>query len=181
MTAETATPQPEMPARAVPAAAPPKAGQPAAPQPAPVRTLDALAIRKAIPHRYPFLLIDKVEVLEEDKKAVGTKMVTINEEFFQGHFPAQPVMPGVLIVEALAQTACAMMLSKPGYEGKIAFFMGIEEAKFRAPVLPGTVLKLHVETLRLGRASKFRGEATVDGKLAAEAIITAALVDKAAL
>jgi 3-hydroxyacyl-[acyl-carrier-protein] dehydratase len=142
--------------------------------------MDINAIRKAIPHRYPFLLIDKVEILEEDKKAVGTKMVTINEEFFQGHFPEQPVMPGVLIVEALAQTACAMMLSKPGYEGKLAFFMGIEEAKFRSPVLPGSELKLHVEVLRLGRASKFRCQALVEGKLAAEAVITAALVDRQA-
>jgi beta-hydroxyacyl-ACP dehydratase FabZ len=148
------------------------------PQAAAVRTLDVAAIRKAIPHRYPFLLVDKVEVVEEDKKAIGTKCVTINEEFFQGHFPNQPVMPGVLIIEALAQTACVMMLSKPGYENKLALFMGIEEAKFRSPVLPGMVLKLEVTVLRLGRASKFSCAAFVDGKLAAEAVITAALVDK---
>ena len=139
-----------------------------------------MAIRKAIPHRYPFLLVDKVEVLEEDKRGVGTKMVTINEPFFQGHFPEQPVMPGVLILEALAQTACAMLLSKGGYENKLAFFMGIDGAKFRSPVLPGSVLKLHIEVLRLGRAGKFRGEATVEGKLAAEAEMTFALVDKQA-
>jgi len=145
---------------------------------APVRTLDIAAIRKAIPHRYPFLLVDRVDVIEEDKKAIGTKMVTINEEFFQGHFPNQPVMPGVLILEALAQCACVMLLSKGGYENKLAFFMGIDEAKFRAPVLPGSVLKLHIEVLRLGRAGKFRGEAYVDDKLAAEGVMTFALVDK---
>lgn len=150
------------------------------PAPAVVRTIDIKGIRKAIPHRYPFLLVDRVEVLEEDKRCVGTKMVTINEPFFNGHFPDMPVMPGVLIIEALAQAACVMLLSKGGaaYEGKLAMFMGIEEAKFRAPVLPGMVLKLNIEILRLGRAGKFRGEATVDGKLAAEAVMTFAVVDK---
>ena len=153
---------------------------PAAPAPVVVRTIDIKGIRKAIPHRYPFLLVDRVEVLEEDKRCVGTKMVTINEPFFNGHFPDMPVMPGVLIIEALAQAACVMLLSKggPAYEGKLAMFMGIEEAKFRAPVLPGMVLKLNIEILRLGRAGKFRGEATVDGKLAAEATMTFAVVDK---
>jgi beta-hydroxyacyl-ACP dehydratase FabZ len=155
---------------------------PAAPNPfaaAPIRTLDVSAIKKVIPHRYPFLLVDRVDVLVDDKYGVGTKMVTANEHFFEGHFPGQPVMPGVLIVESMAQTACALLLSKGGLENKIAFFMGIEEAKFRAPVLPGCVLKHHIEVLRLGRAGKFRGEAFVDGKLAAEAIMTFALVDKA--
>jgi len=151
-----------------------------APTPAAVRTVDINGIVKAIPHRYPFLLVDKLEVIEEDKKAIGTKMVTFNEPFFQGHFPGQPVMPGVLIVEAMAQSALAMLLTKGGYEGKIAFFMGIDEAKFRTPVVPGNVLKMHVEVLRLGRAGKFKGEAYVDGKLAAEAVMTFALVDKAA-
>lgn len=156
--------------------------QPAAVEPnwsaAPVRTLDILAIRKAIPHRYPFLLVDRVDILQEDKLAIGTKMVSANEPFFQGHFPEQPVMPGVLILEALAQAACVMLLSKGGFEKKLALFMGIEEAKFRAPVLPGMALKLHVTVLRLGRAGKFRGEAYVDGKLAAEGVMTFALVDK---
>ncbi|MHB2025490.1 MAG: 3-hydroxyacyl-ACP dehydratase FabZ [Elusimicrobiota bacterium] len=147
-------------------------------QTAPVRTLLIADIRKAIPHRYPFLLVDKVEILEEDKKAVGTKCVTINEPFFQGHFPDHPVMPGVLVLEALAQTACAMLLSKGAYEGKIAYFMGIDNAKFRAPVFPPSVLKLGVEILRLGRAGKFRGEARIDGKIAAEAEMTFAVVDK---
>ena len=147
--------------------------------PAPVRTLDVKAVRKAIPHRFPFLLVDRVEVIEEDKKAVGTKCVTINEPFFSGHFPEHPIMPGVLIVEALAQTACALLLSKPEYAGKIAYFMGIDSAKFRNPVFPGSVLKLHVEILRLGRAGKFRGEAVCDGKTACEAEMTFAVVDPA--
>jgi len=147
---------------------------------APVRSLDTMGVKKAIPHRYPFLLVDKIEVIQEDKYCVGIKMVTANEHFFEGHFPGQPVMPGVLIIESMAQTACAMLLSKGGFENKIAFFMGIDEAKFRAPVLPGCVLKHHIEILRLGRAGKFKGEAYVDGKLAAEATMTFALVDKAA-
>jgi 3-hydroxyacyl-[acyl-carrier-protein] dehydratase len=147
---------------------------------APVRSLDIMGVKKAIPHRYPFLLVDKIEVIQEDKYCIGTKMVTANEHFFEGHFPGQPVMPGVLIIESMAQTACAMLLSKGGFENKIAFFMGIDEAKFRAPVLPGCVLKHNIEILRLGRAGKFRGEAYVDGKLAAEATMTFALVDKAA-
>jgi len=144
-----------------------------------IRTIDIHGIQKAIPHRYPFLLVDRVEVLEEDKFCVGTKMVTFNEPHFTGHFPDMPVMPGVLIVEALAQAACVMLLSKGGFENKLAMFMGIEEAKFRAPVLPGMVLKLNIEILRLGRAGKFRGEAMVDGKLAAEAVMTFAVVDRA--
>jgi beta-hydroxyacyl-ACP dehydratase FabZ len=146
---------------------------------APVRSLDTAGVKKAIPHRYPFLLIDKIHVVQEDKYCIGIKMVTVNEHFFEGHFPGQPVMPGVLIIESMAQTACAMLLSKGGFENKIAFFMGIDEAKFRAPVLPGCVLTHHIEILRLGRAGKFRGEAFVDGKLAAEATMTFALVDKA--
>jgi len=147
---------------------------------APVRTLDILGVKKAIPHRYPLLLVDKIEVIQEDKYCIGIKMVTANEHFFEGHFPGQPIMPGVLIIESMAQTACAMLLSKGGFENKIAFFMGINEAKFRAPVLPGTVLKHHIEILRLGRAGKFRGESYVGDKMVAEATMTFALVDKAA-
>jgi len=150
----------------------------AASQPVAVRTLNIKAIRKAIPHRYPFLLVDRVDVIEEDKIAIGTKCVTINEPFFNGHFPDHPIMPGVLILEALAQTACVALLSKGGFENKIAYFMGIDGAKFRSPVLPGDVLKLHIEVLRLGRAGKFRGQAFVEGKLAAEAEMTFAVVDK---
>jgi beta-hydroxyacyl-ACP dehydratase FabZ len=144
-----------------------------------LRTIDIKGIRKVIPHRYPFLLVDKVDITAEDKTAIGTKMVTANEEFFQGHFPDHPVMPGVLIVEALAQTACVLQLSSKGIpEGKVAYFMGINEAKFRQPVFPGSVLKLHVEMLRSGRVGKFRGEAYVDGKLCCEGEMTFAVADK---
>lgn len=153
----------------------------AAVPPTALRTLDVKAIHKLIPHRYPFLLIDKVDIIEEEKKAIGTKCVTINEMFFQGHFPDHPVMPGVLIIEALAQTACVLQLSAKSLgENKVAYFMGINEAKFRQPVFPGAVLKLHVEMLRSGRIGKFRGEAYVDGKLSAEGEMTFAVADKGA-
>jgi 3-hydroxyacyl-[acyl-carrier-protein] dehydratase len=143
------------------------------------RVLDVVEIQKTIPHRYPFLLVDRVEIVEADKRAVGTKCVTINEPFFQGHFPGQPIMPGVLILEALAQTACVLMLSKGGFDDKIAFFMGIDGAKFRAPVLPGSVLTLKVEMLRAGsRAGKLRGEAYIGDQLAAEGELSFILTDK---
>jgi len=146
---------------------------------APLRVLDSIAVMKAIPHRFPFLLVDKVAILEEDKRAEGTKCVTINEPFFPGHFPGRPVMPGVLILEALAQTACVLMMSKAGLEGKLAFFMGIDGAKFRKPVEPGMVLKLQIEMLRTGsRAGRLRGEAYIEGQgLAAQAEMSFAIVD----
>ncbi len=144
------------------------------------RTLDIRAILKAIPHRYPFLLIDQVEIMADGKHVIGTKCVSANEPFFQGHFPGHPVMPGVLIVEAMAQTAAAMVLSRPDFAGKLAYFMGIDEAKFRQPVFPGSVLKMHLEALRIGRIGKFRGQAFVGDKLAAEGQLTFAVVDKEA-
>ena len=145
----------------------------------PVRVLDIAAIQNAIPHRYPFLLIDQVQVVEESKRAIGIKCVSMNEWYFQGHFPGRPIMPGVLIIEALAQTACALFLSKPEFSNKLAFFMGIQEAKFRRPVVPGDLLELHIEVLKAGgRAGKAKGQAKVKGELAAETEFTFALVDK---
>jgi len=148
-------------------------------QPATTRTLTTVEIQNLIPHRYPFLLVDTVDVIEENKKAVGTKCVTANEEFFQGHFPGHPIMPGVLILEALAQTACVLLGQKMKTENKLAFFLGIDSAKFRNPVEPGAVLKLHVEVLKLGgRAGKFRGEAFIGDKTAAEAEMAFVLADR---
>lgn len=145
----------------------------------PVRTLDVMQIMNAIPHRYPFLFIDRLDIIEEGKKAVGRKCVTVNEPFFQGHFPGRPIMPGVLIVEALAQTACGLMFSQEGMKNKLAFFMGIEEAKFRKPVTPGDVVELHVEMLRTGsRAGKAKGCAMVNGEVATETTFSFAIVDR---
>lgn len=145
----------------------------------PVRTLDSVEIEKTIPHRYPFLLVDRVDILESKKRAIGTKGTTMNEHFFQGHFPGHPIMPGVLIVEALAQTACVLMLADGGLEGKIAYFLGIEACKFRAPVKPGQLLKLHVEMLRMGgRAGRAKGEAYVDGNLCTEVELSFVLAPK---
>ena len=144
-----------------------------------VRKLDINEIQKAIPHRYPFLLVDRIDVIEEAKYAIGYKCVSMNEWYFQGHFPGRPIMPGVLIIEALAQTACAILLSKPEFSNKIAFFMGISDTKFRRPVVPGDLLKLHIEILKLGgKAGKVKGEAKVQGELAAECEFTFALVEK---
>ncbi len=134
----------------------------------------------AIPHRFPFLLIDRVDIIEEEKIAIGRKCVTMNEHFFQGHFPGHPIMPGVLIIEALAQTACALMFSRPNMKGKLAFFMGIDEVKFRKPVGPGDVLELHVEMLRMGsRAGKAKGVGKVNGEVATEALFSFAIADRA--
>lgn len=138
--------------------------------------LDIQDIKEIIPHRYPFLLIDQVEELEEGKRAVGYKNVTINEPFFQGHFPEYPVMPGVLITEALAQMGAVAMLKKEENQGKLAFFTGIDKCRFKRQVVPGDRLKLEVEIVRLkGPMGKGKATATVDGELACEAEIMFAL------
>lgn len=145
----------------------------------PIRSLDINQIMKIIPHRFPFLLIDRIDIIEEGKKAVGYKGITYNEHHFQGHFPGFPIMPGVLIVEALAQTACAMMLSKDEFKNKLALFLGMEEIKFRKPVTPGSLLELHVELLRIGsRAGKAKGTAMINGEVATEAVFSFVLADK---
>jgi 3-hydroxyacyl-[acyl-carrier-protein] dehydratase len=134
----------------------------------------------ALPHRYPMLLVDRVESLDPDKGIVAIKAVTINEPFFQGHFPGRPIMPGVLIVEALAQAAGVLAVEALGLAGtgKLVYFMAIERAKFRQPVEPGVLLRLEVEFVQK-RASvcKFAGRAMIDGKVAAEASFTAMIAD----
>jgi 3-hydroxyacyl-[acyl-carrier-protein] dehydratase len=142
--------------------------------------LDIQRVMAALPHRYPMLLIDRVQSLDPEKGIVAIKAVTINEPFFQGHFPARPIMPGVLIVEALAQAAGVLAVEALGLagSGKLVYFMAIEGAKFRQPVEPGVLLRLEVEFVQK-RASvcKFAGRASVDGKLAAEASFTAMIAD----
>jgi 3-hydroxyacyl-[acyl-carrier-protein] dehydratase len=142
--------------------------------------LDIKRVMASLPHRYPMLLVDRVESLDPEKGITAIKAVTINEPFFQGHFPARPIMPGVLIVEALAQAAGVLAVEALGLagSGKLVYFMAIEGAKFRAPVEPGVLLKLEVEFVQK-RASvcKFAGRASVDGKLAAEASFTAMIAD----
>ena len=130
--------------------------------------LDIKEIQEVLPHRYPFLLVDRI--LESgDSKIVGLKNVSVNEPFFQGHFPGYPVMPGVLIIEAMAQVGAAWILSKPEYKGKIAFFAGIDKVRFRRQVVPGDQLIIEVEVIKLrGKIGKAKGKATVDGEPAAE-------------
>jgi 3-hydroxyacyl-[acyl-carrier-protein] dehydratase len=143
---------------------------------------DTMRLMKLLPHRYPFLLVDRLRDMDGDTSCVGIKNVTINEPFFQGHFPQFPVMPGVLIIEGLAQTAGALCVHSLGeqYTPQLVYFMGIDRAKFRKPVLPGDVLEYHVRKLRSrGRAWRFYGEAKVDGKVAAEAEVSAMIVDSA--
>jgi beta-hydroxyacyl-ACP dehydratase FabZ len=142
--------------------------------------LDSNAIKAILPHRYPFLLVDKIIELVPRERIVGIKQVTINEYFFQGHFPEQPVMPGVLIIEALAQ--CGAILALREFEdrnSKIPFFSGIESARFRRPVVPGDTLTLEVTALRIGsKVQKMRGEARVYGQLAAEAEIMSVIANR---
>ena len=145
-----------------------------------VAAADIAAVMAMIPHRYPMLLVDKVRDIVPDQSAVGIKAVTINESFFQGHFPGRPIMPGVLIVEALAQTAGVLAVHSLGLQGtgKLVYFMSIDEAKFRAPVEPGCLLELHVEFVqKRATVCKFAGKAMLDGKVAAQANFTAMIAD----
>ncbi len=139
-------------------------------------TLDIKEIMEIIPHRQPFLLVDRIEELEPGVRAVGRKCVTYNEPFFNGHFPAEPVMPGVLQIEALAQVGAVAMLSLPEHKGKIAYFGSIKEAKFKRMVKPGDVLTLEVEIIRQkGPIGVGRAMASVDGETAVSAELTFAI------
>ncbi len=136
----------------------------------------AKEIMDIIPHRYPFLMIDSIEELEPGVRALGRKCVSVNEPYFQGHFPGNPVMPGVLIVEALAQVGAVAILSQPEFKGKTAYFAGIDKARFRQKVMPGDVLMLEMTVIKVkGPVGVGRAVATVDGKKAAEAELTFAI------
>lgn len=142
--------------------------------------LDIARVMAALPHRYPMLLVDRVEELIPDRSIAAIKAVTINEGFFQGHFPGRPIMPGVLIVEALAQAAGVLAVESLGLAGtgKLVYFMAIDAAKFRKPVEPGVLLRLEVEFVqKRAKVCRFAGRATVDGQLAAEATFTAMIAD----
>lgn len=141
--------------------------------------LDSQQIQAIIPHRYPFLLVDRILEIEDGKRAVGIKNVSVNEPFFLGHFPEYPVMPGVLIVEALAQVGAVAMLKKEENRGRLAFFAGIDNCRFKKQVKPGDQLRLEVEIIRAkGPIGKGKGVATVDGELVCETEIMFALGDK---
>jgi 3-hydroxyacyl-[acyl-carrier-protein] dehydratase len=143
-------------------------------------TADIRRVLELLPHRFPFLMVDRIVDMDRDESAVGIKSVSINEPFFQGHFPQFPVMPGVLIIEGLAQTAGALCVNHLGatYQAQLVFFMGIDRAKFRRPVLPGDQLHYHVRKIRSrGRAWRFYGEAKVNGQIVAEAEVSAMILD----
>ncbi|HSB30283.1 MAG TPA: 3-hydroxyacyl-ACP dehydratase FabZ [Candidatus Sulfobium mesophilum] len=135
-------------------------------------------IMKFLPHRYPFLLVDRITDLKPGVSATGLKNVTMNEPFFQGHFPGQPIMPGVLIIEAMAQVA-GVMAFRSGMEGKSVYFMSIDNVKFRRPIVPGDQVIMDIKVLKQrGNVWKFSGSATVEGKVVSEAEFTAMLTDK---
>ena len=144
-----------------------------------IRTIEIDEIMAMIPHRYPFLFIDKVTKIVPDSTAIGIKNVSMNEPFFQGPFPGHPIMPGVLIIEAMAQTSAILVIETTGKRtGAVVYFMTIEQARFRQPVFPGDQLELHVEKKRSrGNVWKFSGKAKVEGKLMAEAVYSAMIVD----
>jgi 3-hydroxyacyl-[acyl-carrier-protein] dehydratase len=149
-------------------------------QTAPIGPLDIRRVMAALPHRYPMLLVDRVEEILPLKSIRAVKAVTINEGFFAGHFPGRPIMPGVLIVEALAQAAGVLAVESLGLagSGKLVYFMAIENAKFRAPVEPGVLLTLAVDVVQMrGKICKFEGRALIGDKVAAEASFTAMIAD----
>jgi beta-hydroxyacyl-ACP dehydratase FabZ len=145
--------------------------------------LDTRAIQELLPHRYPFLLVDRIIELVPKERIVGIKQVTIGEQFFQGHFPGAPVMPGVLIVEALAQVGAILALREiENREEKLVLFSGIERARFRQPVVPGDTLMLEVTALRIGsRIQRMRGEAKVEGRVVAEAEIMSVVAERSGI
>jgi 3-hydroxyacyl-[acyl-carrier-protein] dehydratase len=145
-----------------------------------VALIETKRLMTMIPHRYPFLLVDRLADVRRDHSAIGIKNVTVNENFFQGHFPGHPVMPGVLIVEAMAQTAAALVIETLGADNgiPIVYFMSIDNAKFRKPVTPGDALRIHVtKDRRRGNVWRFSGVAKVDGNIVAEALFTAMIMD----
>lgn len=142
--------------------------------------LDSQAIQQLLPHRYPFLLVDRIIELVPRQRIVGIKQVSINEPYFQGHFPSAPVMPGVLVIEALAQVGAVLALREiEDRDSKLVLFTGIREARFRRPVVPGDTLTLEVTALRIGsRIQRMHGEAKVDGQLVADAEIMSIIADR---
>jgi 3-hydroxyacyl-[acyl-carrier-protein] dehydratase len=144
-----------------------------------LETMDINQIKQLLPHRYPFLLLDRVTQIVPGKSAKGYKNLTANEQFFEGHFPFRPMMPGVLMVEALAQLACVSILVVPEYSNKLGVFTGIDHFKFRRPVIPGDRLDMEVELLAIRRSlGKLRAVAKVEGELACEGEISFAMIDK---
>jgi 3-hydroxyacyl-[acyl-carrier-protein] dehydratase len=149
--------------------------------PGSLEAYDIAQIMRAIPHRFPFLLVDRIVEVEKNVSAVGIKNVSINENFFQGHFPEHPVMPGVLIIESMAQTAAVLVVESlgPDARGKLVYFMTVENAKFRKPVVPGDQMRVHVvKEKQRGNIWKFHAEAKVDGKVVAEASYAAMILDR---
>jgi 3-hydroxyacyl-[acyl-carrier-protein] dehydratase len=142
--------------------------------------VDIQGIMRALPHRHPFILVDRIVDIVARDSATGIKCVTATEPYFPGHFPIRPIMPGVLIIEAMAQTAAVLVVASTGLDstGKIVYFMSIDDARFRRPVVPGDVLRLEIKALRWREnVWKFRGEGKVDGQVAAEATYTAMIAD----